>query len=116
MKLCNLSYFLIYVIFGPLIGLACIELFGFLFATSEFGLLYGLSDRHPKGTMWLFRIKFAYIVALELEGDRVLNQQVLFPDIGRVRNVKQGLDGYIYVSTDGAGIFKIVPSTGKSQT
>ncbi|MFT6778305.1 MAG: glucose/arabinose dehydrogenase [Paraglaciecola sp.] len=50
------------------------------------------------------------MVALEWDGNNMLSQEILFPGIGGVRNVKQGADGYIYVATDGAGIFKIVPS------
>ncbi len=44
-----------------------------------------------------------------LDGDKVISQEILFPGIGRVRNVVQGADGFIYVATDGSGIFKIVP-------
>jgi len=76
------------------------------------GMTFVTSDMYPdwKGKIIVGSLKFAYLVALELEGDKVLSQAILFPGIGRVRNVKQGLDGYIYVATDGAGIFKIVPS------
>jgi glucose/arabinose dehydrogenase len=76
------------------------------------GMTFVTSDIYPdwKGKIIVGSLKFAYLVALELEGDKVLSQEILFPDIGRVRNVKQGADGYIYVATDGAGIFKIVPS------
>ncbi|PKG97842.1 hypothetical protein CXF95_15510 [Paraglaciecola sp. MB-3u-78] len=76
------------------------------------GMTFVTSDIYPdwKGKIIVGSLKFAYLVALELEGDKVLSQEILFPDIGRVRNVKQGADGYLYVATDGAGIFKIVPS------
>ena len=76
------------------------------------GMTFVTSDIYPnwKGKVIVGSLKFAYIVALELDGNKVLSQEILFPGIGRVRNVKQGADGYIYVATDGAGIFKIVPS------
>jgi len=76
------------------------------------GMTFVTSDIYPdwKGKIIVGSLKFAYLVALELEGDKVLRQEILFPGIGRVRNVMQGADGYIYVATDGAGIFKIVPS------
>ena len=75
------------------------------------GMTFVTSDFYPdwKGKVIVGSLKFAYLVALELEGDKVLSQDILFPGIGRVRNVKQGADGYIYVATDGSGIFKIVP-------
>lgn len=76
------------------------------------GMTFVTSDVYPNwiGKIIVGSLKFAYIVALELDGDNVISQEILFPGIGRVRNVKQGSDGYIYVATDGAGIFKIVPS------
>ena len=76
------------------------------------GMTFVTGDIYPdwKGKIIVGSLKFAYLVALELDGHKVLSQEILFPGIGRVRNVKQGADGYIYVATDGAGIFKIVPS------
>ncbi|WP_293748208.1 PQQ-dependent sugar dehydrogenase [uncultured Paraglaciecola sp.] len=76
------------------------------------GMTFVTSDVYPdwKGKVIVGSLKFAYLVALELDGNKVLSQETLFPGIGRVRNVKQGDDGYIYVATDGSGIFKIVPS------
>jgi len=75
------------------------------------GMTFVTGDIYPdwKGKIIVGSLKFAYLVALELDGDKVLSQEILFPGIGRVRNVKQGADGYIYVATDGSGIFKIVP-------
>jgi glucose/arabinose dehydrogenase len=76
------------------------------------GMTFVTSDIYPdwKGKIIVGSLKFAYLAALELDGDKVISQEILFPGIGRVRNVMQGADGYIYVATDGAGIFKIVPS------
>lgn len=75
------------------------------------GMTFVTSDIYPdlKGKVLVGSLKFAYIVALELEGNKIISQETLFPGIGRVRNVKQGADGYLYVATDGGGIFKIVP-------
>ena len=76
------------------------------------GMTFVTSDIYPgwKGKILVGSLKFAYLVILELDGNKVLSQEILFTGIGRVRNVVQGADGYIYVATDGAGIFKIVPS------
>jgi glucose/arabinose dehydrogenase len=76
------------------------------------GMTFVSGDIYPdwKGKIIVGSLKFAYLVALELDGNKVLSQEILFPGIGRVRNVVQGADGYIYVATDGSGIFKIVPS------
>jgi glucose/arabinose dehydrogenase len=76
------------------------------------GMTFVTSDLYPdlKGKIIVGSLKFAYLVALMLDGDKVISQEILFPGIGRVRNVVQGADGFIYVATDGSGIFKIVPS------
>lgn len=75
------------------------------------GMTFVTSDIYPdwQGKLIVGSLKFAYLVMLDLNKSRVMDQEILFPDIGRVRNVKQGADGYLYVATDGAGIFKIVP-------
>ncbi len=39
----------------------------------------------------------------------VKQQFKLFSDLGRVRSLMQGVDGYIYVGLDGKGIKKILP-------
>ncbi len=54
-------------------------------------------------------LKFEYLERLVLENDKVIKREKLFEDIGRVRNVIQGPDGYIYIAVEGKGIFKIVP-------
>jgi glucose/arabinose dehydrogenase len=76
------------------------------------GMTFVTSDIYPdwQGRLLVGSLKFSYLVSLELDGNEILSQEILFPGIGRVRNVRQGADGYIYVSTDHDGIFKIVPN------
>jgi len=54
-------------------------------------------------------LKFNYIVHLVLEGNNIVADEITFDGIGRVRNIKQGPDGYIYVATEGNGIMRILP-------
>ena len=49
------------------------------------------------------------LVVVDLDGTEVTNREIVLEGIGRVRNVKQGPDGYIYVGVDGAGIYRIMP-------
>lgn len=76
------------------------------------GLTFVTSDKYPqwKGKMLVGSLKFQHLVLVELDGDKVVSQSKILEGIGRVRSVKQGEDGYIYVGTDGAGIFKLVPN------
>ncbi len=76
------------------------------------GMVFVTSDRYPelKGKLLVGALKFSYVSVCDLSDDEVSCEQTVFENIGRVRNVKQGPDGYIYVATDGAGIFRIVPN------
>jgi glucose/arabinose dehydrogenase len=37
---------------------------------------------------------------LTLNGQRVINEETLVPQRGRIRDIRQGPDGYIYLVTD----------------
>lgn len=57
-------------------------------------------------------LKFRYLERLELFGNIVLKQEKLLEELNsRVRNVKMGPDGYIYVALEDPGrIIKIIPN------
>ncbi len=69
------------------------------------------SDLYPKwkGNLLVGSLKFQYLEMLKLTNNKVSERTKLLIDIGRVRNVKQGPDGYIYVAIEHNGIFKIIP-------
>jgi glucose/arabinose dehydrogenase len=46
-----------------------------------------------------------------LEGNKITKDEKILEGIGRVRNVKQGPDGNIYVSVEGPG--RIIRVTGE---
>lgn len=77
------------------------------------GMTFVTSERYPEwqGDLLVGSLKFGYVVRAEVENNSVVNDQILFEGIGRVRNIKQGPDGYIYVATEGDnGIVRIVPN------
>ena len=41
---------------------------------------------------------------------KLLKEKKILADIGRVRNIIEGPDGYLYISVENKGIFKIIPS------
>ena len=69
------------------------------------------SDKYPdwEGNVLVGSLKFEYLERLVLENDQVVKREKLFEKIGRVRDVVQAPDGYIYVAVEGKGIVKIVP-------
>lgn len=62
-----------------------------------------------KGSILVGSLKFQYLERLVLENGKVVNREKLMPEIGRVRDVKEGPDGLIYVAVEGKGIYKLAP-------
>ena len=61
------------------------------------------SDRYPgwRGSLLVGSLKFRLLSRLELDGERVLREERLLGDLGeRVRDVRQGPDGLLYLLTD----------------
>jgi len=55
-------------------------------------------------------MKFKHLVALTIQGEKIIKQDKVFEGIGRVRSLLQGKDGFIYVGVDGVGIKKLIPN------
>ena len=67
------------------------------------GMAFLTSDRYPgwKGNLFIGALRGAHLVRLELDGRKVVRQEQLLPDRGaRIRDVRQGPDGWLYVMTD----------------
>ena len=52
---------------------------------------------------------FQYLERLEMQDNQVVYREKLMDGMGRVRNVRQAPDGFIYVSVEGKGIYRLVP-------
>ena len=77
------------------------------------GMAFSSSDIYPnwKGDLFVGSLKFEYLERLELENNQVVKREKVLDSIGRVRNVEEGPDGYLYVGVEGKGILKIVPKS-----
>lgn len=76
------------------------------------GMCFITGDRYPgwKGQLLLGSLKFEYLALVKMQGSEVTSEERLMEDVGRVRDVRQGPDGFIYVSVERPGrIFRIVP-------
>lgn len=75
------------------------------------GMDFVTSDKYPewKGHLLVGSLKFNYVVICYLDGNTVTREEILFDGIGRVRNIRQAPDGFLYVATEGNGIVRIVP-------
>jgi glucose/arabinose dehydrogenase len=67
------------------------------------GMAFYTADRFPawRGNLFVGSLKFGQLVRLELEGERVKKEQRFALDT-RIRDVRQGPDGYLYLLTDEA--------------
>jgi len=68
------------------------------------GMVFLTSDRYGaawKGNLFVGSLKFAYLDRIELKDDKVVAEHKLLEGVGeRIRDVKQGPDGLLYVLTD----------------
>ncbi len=63
-----------------------------------------------EGHLLIGSLRFEYLHLCKIEGEKVISEEKIMEDIGRVRNVKQGPDGYLYVSVEEPGIvYRIIP-------
>ena len=61
-----------------------------------------------KGDLFVGSLKFKYLERLVIKRGKVVKREKILNDIGRVRNVKEGPDGYLYIGVEGKGILKLV--------
>jgi glucose/arabinose dehydrogenase len=66
------------------------------------GLMIYTGDRFPewRGNLFVGGMVGEQLARLTLQGQRVISEETLVPRMGRIRDVRQGLDGYIYLVTD----------------
>ncbi|GGI57182.1 PQQ-dependent sugar dehydrogenase [Winogradskyella haliclonae] len=77
------------------------------------GMDFVTSDKYPDwdGNLLVGSLKFEYLERLVIENNEVTKREKLLEGMGRVRDVKQGPDGFIYVALENVGIVKIVPNS-----
>lgn len=81
------------------------------------GMMFYTGDLFPawKGSLFIGGLASTNLVRLDLKGDRVVGEERLLrdmqPQAERIRDVKQGPDGAVYVVTDNAKgrVLKLVP-------
>jgi glucose/arabinose dehydrogenase len=68
-------------------------------------------DRYPqwKGNLLVGSLRFKYLSRCILKGTKVVRQEMLLKNIGRLRDVRMGPDGYIYVAVEGGYVFRLIP-------
>lgn len=78
------------------------------------GLAFLSSERYPgwKGSLFMGTLRGQALIRLTLDGNRITGEERLLEDMGvRIRDVRQGSDGWLYVLTDGANgqLLRLLP-------
>lgn len=76
------------------------------------GMLFVNSDRYKdwKGQVLVGSLRFKYLNLCKLQGNKVVKEEVLFKNIGRLRAVEMDRDGFLYIAVEEPGfIYKVVP-------
>jgi glucose/arabinose dehydrogenase len=78
------------------------------------GMAFLTSDRYGaawKGNLFVGSLKFRYLDRIEVRNGRVAAEHKLFEGVGRVRDVRQGPDGLLYLLTDedGGKLLRVAP-------
>ena len=85
------------------------------------GMLFYTGDAFPgwRGDMLVGGLSGRRLARLRMEGREVIHEETLLQGIGRIRDVRQGRDGFIYLAIDGetrdvdgpaTGIVRLVPA------
>lgn len=78
------------------------------------GLLFYTGDKFPewKGNVFSGALAMTHVARVEIKNSQYTHEEKLLSQIGRVRQVAQGPDEYIYVLTEGPGmVLRMVPAT-----
>ncbi len=68
--------------------------------------------RYPAwgGNALIGSLRFKYLNRCEMKAGKIVKEEIVYPNIGRVRNVDIGPDGYAYISVEDPGyVFRLVP-------
>jgi glucose/arabinose dehydrogenase len=77
------------------------------------GLTFVTGDKYPawKGNLMIGSLRFNYLNRVEVKNNKVVKQEKVLLNVGRMRNVKQGRDGYLYVGVESPGMmFRLRPN------
>jgi len=78
-------------------------------APSGMAIIKGKNYPKWNGNILTGSLKFDYISRVKVNGNKMLEEELILKDIGRVRSIEMGADGYLYVGVENPGrILRIV--------
>ena len=81
-------------------------------APSGMAFYTGTHFPHWEGDLFVGALALQHLRRLEMKGDEVVSQEVLLEGMARIRDVRNGPDGYLYILTDekNGKLLRLVPS------
>jgi aldose sugar dehydrogenase len=76
------------------------------------GMAFVNSDKYPgwKGDIMVGSLRYQYLNRCIVKDNKIIGQERILLNIGRLRNVEMGNDGYIYVSVEKPGlVYRLMP-------
>jgi len=76
------------------------------------GLAFVSGSRYPgwENNILSGALRFKYLNRSEMKGNKVIHEEILFKNIGRVRDIRMGPDGYLYMAVESPGtVYKLIP-------
>jgi glucose/arabinose dehydrogenase len=76
------------------------------------GLAFVTGDKYKgwEGNLLSGSLRFQYLQRSVLKNNKVVKEEILFKNIGRVRDVRMAPDGFIYIAVESPGrIYKLLP-------
>jgi glucose/arabinose dehydrogenase len=66
------------------------------------GAMFYTGDRFPqwKGNLFIAGMVGEQIGRLNIQGEKVVSRETILPGVGRIRDIRQGPDGYVYLVTE----------------
>ncbi len=79
-------------------------------APSGMAFVTGKRYKGWEGNLLVGSLRFNYLNLCKLKGNQVISEEILFKNIGRVRDVRMAPDGFIYMTVEKPGIvYKLIP-------
>ncbi|MFY0606262.1 MAG: PQQ-dependent sugar dehydrogenase [Cyclobacteriaceae bacterium] len=74
------------------------------------GMEFVSSDKYGslKGDLLVGSLKFGYLHRCDVEEGKIVKEEKYLEGIGRVRCIRQGPDGYIYLGVEGKGVLRLI--------
>ncbi len=83
------------------------------------GMAFVFGDKYPiwEGDLLVGSLRYKYLNRCVMEGNTVIREEPLLKNVGRLRNVELGPDGYIYIGVERPGyVFRLVPAGSPTST